>query len=362
MLNRFHKIKGERRDRYSCAAAASVCAVALVLGVFACRSAPKQQEPWDTPATPIIWPPSSEQGRIEYIGSMPPGSNQMWGQTFLDRLGGLVLGKQHTRMVKPTAVATNGNGLIAVVDSGVPTVHFFDLNRRRYWRLNEKEAAALSSPVGVAVNRDGLVYVSDSGAGKVFVFEEGKSLVAAIGGGSVERPTGLALSPNETRLHVVDTIACEVVTFDVNGERLSSFGSRGTQPGQFNFPTYIATARDGKICVSDSLNFRVQIFEPDGSFVNMFGRAGDGSGDLPRPKGIGFDSSGRIYVVDAAFENVQIFDQTGRLLLAFGASGTGHGEFSLPCGSFMDSTNTLWVADSFNQRVQIFHLMEDEQQ
>jgi DNA-binding beta-propeller fold protein YncE len=314
---------------------------------------------WNTPEAELIWPLPPEPPRIEYRGFIRSAADLGRQPGLLQRVASVLFGEDETEMLKPVAVAKNRVGMLVVADPGVPTLHFFDLEERRYRRLEEKLASQLRSPVGVAIDDSGRVYVSDSVRRRVFVLEEGRRLVAELGAGLLERPTGLALSPAQDLLYVVDTTSCRVVVFDRAGSRVGGFGKRGVEPGEFNSPTHISTAPDGTISVSDSLNYRVQRFRPDGALLAGFGRAGDGAGTFARPKGLAADAWGRTFVVDAAFENVQIFDSGGALLLAFGASGSGPGEFLLPSGLFLDSSNTIWVADSFNRRIQVFRLFAE---
>jgi DNA-binding beta-propeller fold protein YncE len=100
---------------------------------------------------------------------------------WFEQLKSAVFGPEPMEMVKPTAVAKNEAGLLAVTDTSVPTVHLFDLEQREYWRLDDDLASLLRSPVGVAVDRAGNVYVADSVQGRVFVFAEGKRLAAEVG-------------------------------------------------------------------------------------------------------------------------------------------------------------------------------------
>jgi DNA-binding beta-propeller fold protein YncE len=310
------------------------------------------------PAERLVWPGAPERARIEYVGALRSAKDLGRKDGRLARLKSVLFGEDPVEMIKPLDVAKNEAGTLVVADPGVPTVHFFDLEQKRYRRLDDEVAALLDSPVGIAIDDAGRVYLADSVRGKIFVLDEGGRLIGEMGEGLLVRPTGLALGPAHENLYVVDTAACRVVIFDRTGREVGRFGQRGAQVGEFNFPTYIAVGPDGTVQVSDSLNFRVQIFDPSGAPIASFGQPGDAAGDLARPKGVAMDRFGRIYVADAAFENVQIFDPRGALLLAFGAPGTGPGQLYLPGGLFVDSKNTIWVADSFNRRVQIFRLLE----
>jgi sugar lactone lactonase YvrE len=338
-------------------AVVSAGAVTCLVGIVACVAASPTPRSWDEPTVKIVWPPLPEQPRIEYLGAIRSAEDLGRKLGWRERLKWIVLGREPTSMVKPQAVARNDAGLLVVADPSVPTVHFFQLERREYRRLDPQAASHLRSPVGVAVDDLGRVYVADSIQRKVFVFHENRELVRVLGGESLSRPTGLALSPEQDLLYVVDTIACRVVIFDGLGREVGSFGKRGDGPGEFNAPTHIAVGADGRVSISDSLNFRVQVFEPDGTLVATLGELGDVPGSFARPKGVAGGPGGLFYVVDAAFQNVQIFGSDGRLLLAFGGPGTGAGEFSLPAGMFLDQDGVIWVADSFNKRVQAFRLL-----
>ncbi len=351
---------GATRGRRGAAALALGLTAGLALwGSLGCATAAPEPGAWERVVPGRVWPPPPERARIGYLGQIRSaedlGRNKGWLARFVDG----VFGEESMSLVKPLSVARSPDGLLAVTDPGVPTVHFFDLQRREYRWLDEEVASLLGSPVGVAVDERRHVYVTDSVRRRVFVFDDQRRLVGEFGEDLLQRPTGIALDPSRKRIHVVDTLACQVLSFDRSGRLLGRFGSCGSGPGQLHGPTYIAVTPDGTIAVSDSMNFRVQTFLPDGTPLASFGRVGDSAGTFARPKGLASDAQGRLYVVDGAFDNVQIFDPAGRLLLAFGGPGNGPGEFNLPVGVFMDTTDTIWVADSFHQCLQAFRLLEE---
>lgn len=351
------KLRPQSRRR-----AAWALGVALVVCGAGCGSV-SRPPPWSTPTEKRFWPPPPEPARIEYVGALVSAADLGPDAGWMARIADVVLGQAPSRMVRPVAVAKNRAGMLVVADPGVPTVHFFDLERRAYRRIDEEIASKLRSPVGVAIDQEGWVYVTDSAAGVLLTVSPDGALTGQIGQDRLTRPTGVALSPDEQRLYVVDTVACQVVIFDRSGRELSRFGERGNQPGTFNAPTYIAVSARGQVSVADSLNFRVQIFEADGQWVSSFGTVGDGAGTFARPKGVAIDDHGRLFVVDAAFENVQIFNADGMFLLDFGGPGQGSGEFSLPGGIFVEPSGMIWIADAYNQRVQVFrlgHVAEEE--
>ncbi len=350
-----------RRSIGSLPRGASAWFAACCLLLAGCAAGGQPVPTWNRPQVELRWPLPPEPPRVAYVGALTSGDDLGRQAGFLQGLVRLVTGHEPRNMVKPIALAKNANDLLVVVDPAIPTVHFFDLRRSRYERLSRKLSSELLSPVGVAVSDDGRVYVSDSVRAKILVLGGPERLVGTIGEGVLQRPTGLALSPDGNTLYAVDTLSAQVVAFDRKGRELRRMGGRGTGRGSLNFPTYVATSLDGRVFVADSLNFRVQVFSPDGDHLMSFGGPGNAAGTFTRPKGVGVDRFGHCFVADAAFENVQVFDEQGRLLMAFGSSGSGPGQFTLPAGIWVDHhDDTIWVADSFNQRVEAFRLVVDE--
>ena len=56
----------------------------------------------------------------------------------------------------------------------------------------------------------------------------------------------------------------------------SSFGSKGSNNGEFNHPYDISTDSAGNVYVIDCSNHRIQVFSSDGQYLRQFGRRGKG--------------------------------------------------------------------------------------
>jgi DNA-binding beta-propeller fold protein YncE len=210
--------------------------------------------------------------------------------------------------------------------------------------------------VGVAVDQHGIVFVGDATLKRVLAFAPDGSLAMAIGrDGEFDTPAGLTIDRTRGLLYVVDSSRHQILAYSTtDGAHVRTIGRRGSDNGQFNFPTNAAVDRQGALYVADTLNFRVQVFDANGTFVRMFGEPGDSRGSFNRPKGIAVDSEGHIYVADTAFNNFQIFDAEGRLLLDLGRGGPDAGQFLLPAGLYIDDLDRIFVADQGNSRVQVF--------
>merc|ERR1711936_618821 len=109
------------------------------------------------------------------------------------------------------------------------------------------------------------------------------------------------------RVIVSDSNNHRLQIFDVNGKVLTTFGSEGTEEGQFKFPRGVAVDEQGFIFVADSGNNRIQIFNPDGTFLRAFGRWGQNDGEFKGLEGIAVNSKGNILVADRENHRIQIF-------------------------------------------------------
>jgi DNA-binding beta-propeller fold protein YncE len=311
-----------------------------------------------------VWPLPPEPTRIRYVTSYR-GADDFNAKKKTSRWRTLVFGQDDTapgmpdQLVKPYGVAVSPSGLIYVSDTASGRVFVFDAERQALTFLGDRQPAKLAKPTGIAVAPSGTVFVADATHNRVFGYSPAGDLVVAIGrDGDLESPAGMAIDGGRQLLYVADARKHQVFCYStVDGAAVRTIGRRGSEPGEFNFPTNVSVDKEGRLYVTDTLNFRIQSFDPDGRPRHVFGTLGDTPGSLNRPKGIGVDDEGHIYVADSSFNNFQIFDQEGQLLLYVGSVGSGAGEFFLPAGLFIDARNRVYVVDQGNARVQVFQYL-----
>ena len=308
---------------------------------------------------PVVWPGLPDQPRIEYLGQFTSEDDLKKKVSFVEGVGQTLFGRAEIGiMTSPYGLALDDQEKLFIADSSGPVIHVMDLKTRKYEQFSELAGGEnLLSPVGLAIVGDA-VYICDSALGKIFVFDKKGGYKFSFGSDRLERPSGIAYSHIRGEVLVADTKRHVITVFDKQGNFLREMGSRGSGPGQFNFPTHLWVDGQGKLYVSDTLNYRVQVFAADGQFLLTLGGHGDRPGYFAHPCGLATDSFGNIYVADRQFENIQIFSSQGQILMAIGSEGHGPGQFWLPAGIFIDQSDRIFVADSFNKRVQVLQLLE----
>ena len=142
------------------------------------------------------------------------------------------------------------------------------------------------------------------------------------------------------------------------GAYLGAFGMQGNGPGQFNFPTNIARAPDGRLYVTDTMNFRVQTFDAEGRFLGTFGKLGDGAGDFDKPKGVALDSR-RPHLRRRRPERRRADLRRVRPPAAGRSGDRARATASSGCPTGITiAYDVVYVADSANRRVQVFEYAE----
>ncbi|HEY0825277.1 MAG TPA: 6-bladed beta-propeller, partial [Ramlibacter sp.] len=211
-------------------------------------------------------------------------------------------------------------------------------------------------PIGLAAGRDGEVLVTDADLARVFRLAPDGNPLGEFGAGVLQRPTGIVRDAARGRIYVADTHAHDIKVFDDAGQLVATWGVRGEERGELNYPTHLALS-EGMLVVSDSMNARVQGFDGAGKPVLNFGKRGLYVGNMVRPKGVAADDEGNLYVVESMHDTLLVYDREGRLLMSLGGTDGDAGRFYLPAGVWIDGRNRVFVADMFNARVAVFQFL-----
>ena len=325
----------------------------------------------------VMWPSisSGEQPRYQYAGELygeenfllPYGAKKTIGQSITSAfrwLVGLVVGEaEPVTLQRPQSGVVDLVGQrILITDTNRQAVYVFDQTKGRLdlWE-NATQGSRFLSPAGIVLGAASDVYVADAELAYVTRLDaQGKSM-GIIGEGELKRPIGLAFDSGTQQLFVADTYAHDIKVFDVAGNLMRTLGRRGVEPGEFNFPTYLALAQ-GELYVTDTMNSRVQVLDAvTGESKRIIGERGIHVGNLVRPKGVAVDSEGNVYVVESYHDYLLVYNRNGDLLIPIGGTGEGIGQFYLPTSIWIDANDRIFVADMFNGRVALFQFLPERQ-
>jgi DNA-binding beta-propeller fold protein YncE len=144
-----------------------------------------------------------------------------------------------------------------------------------------------------------------------------------------------------------------IAKFDRNGRFLSSWGSRGSEPGQFNVAHSIATDAQGNVYVADQGNKRIQVFDNNGTFKAQIANVGV-------PTAICITRGPHQYLYSShsgdsdGMDDAEIYkiELDGPIVGKFGRAGKQIKEFGLINSIDCRSENELYVGELANWRVQ----------
>lgn len=264
------------------------------------------------------------------------------------------------QLIHPISIVANNESDFSILDQGSQVIFNIKNEKDDVLRCFKRKENDYASMAGICRLPTGELLFTDSKKNKIYkVSQDGKHLKFFNDSLKLQQPTGIAYSSTTHEIWVIETAAHRIAILNDSGKLKRTFGERGNDEGQFNYPISICIDKKGNAYVVDAMNFRVEIFDAAGNYQSSFGQAGDMSGNMARPKGIAVDTFGNIYVVDALFNAVQLFDKKGNLLYSFGRQGRGAEEFWMPSGIFIDDKNYIYVADTYNSRIQVFQLIND---
>jgi sugar lactone lactonase YvrE len=141
---------------------------------------------------------------------------------------------------------------------------------------------------------------------------------------------------------------------DLSGTNLISYGTPGSDVGQFYGAYGIAVDSAGRIYVADTYNARiVRIDDMNGTNWSSFGTYGSDIGQFNNPSGISIDPAGRIYVMDTGNNQlVRMDDMNGANWTTFSGTGSGDGQFAQYVAPVaFDASGRIYIADTGNRRI-----------
>jgi DNA-binding beta-propeller fold protein YncE len=239
---------------------------------------------------------------------------------------------------------------IDLPDPFQPGVSFGQLPSGRSWGGTTAVAVDADGRSIWVFERCGAESCADSKLPPILHFDPSGKLLASFGAGMFVFPHGITVD-RDGNVWVADADGKngkghQVIKFSPTGKVLMTLGKAGMPgdaPGYFNRPTGVAIARNGDIFVSDGhggdSNARIVKFSKSGKFLTTWGKKGSGPGEFDVPHGIAVDSQERVYVADRSNSRVQVFDANGKFIADWK-------QYGRPSGVYVDVHDVIYVVDS----------------
>ncbi|XP_070560141.1 tripartite motif-containing protein 2-like [Ptychodera flava] len=247
-------------------------------------------------------------------------------------------------------VTMMGNGDVLVAEYNNQILQNFTVNGR-HRKMFKFANVSNFHPYDAAVSVNGNVFTTDCGNNQVIVCDENGELIRCFGKGKIRGPIGIAISPVNGRVYIVDYVAHCIHIYDQDGNHIKSFGSNGSQKGQFSNPWFVCINTVGNVYVSDAGNYRIQVFNGDGYFLYTFGSHGSGDGQMNWPQGVAMDKHGYVYVTEYINNRIVKYESNGKFVCRIDDVSDG---LSSPTGVCVTDDDRVIVADNGNSCIKVF--------
>jgi hypothetical protein len=273
----------------------------------------------------------------------------VWGQR----------GVQGGQLVKPRAVAIDAQDRVFLVDM-TARIQVFDRDGKFLGHRWHTPDYRNGRPSGLSIDRDGNLLVSDSHYNCLRVYSWEGKLLRTLGGEMGTGPGQLsyvsdAVQDKDGYYYIAEFGENQRISkLDADFKFVGSWGSPGSEPGQFARIRALALGPDGNLYVADACNHRIQVFTTSGELVRCWGTAGSEPGQLSYPYDVAFSPGPTpfLYVMEYANHRVQKFTLEGKSVGCWGRPGREHGGLCSPWALAVDSRGRVHVVDSENDRVQ----------
>lgn len=215
------------------------------------------------------------------------------------------------KLEEPWDIAQGPDGNFYVTDRAAGRVVVFAPNGSEVRVIGDKGSrpGELSGPKGIDVDSQGRVYVADTGSRRVSAFTSTGIFLFAVDAAwdkkaEFSEPVDVAVDPQDS-VYIVDNDKAMVVVLDRRGKFDRQILGRSVG---FREPSAIAVDQSGTIAVLDSDNQRVIHVSPELAQLAPFGTRGTQPGQFDDASGIAFDDKeGRFLVADTDNNRLQIF-------------------------------------------------------
>ncbi|XP_065920422.1 tripartite motif-containing protein 2-like [Dysidea avara] len=160
----------------------------------------------------------------------------------------------------------------------------------------------LNHPTGIAVHKENLL-VAEHLNRRVSVFHLDRRFSHVIGSGYLHKAWDIAVSSNQVL--VADNKSNHIFRFTLDGMFIDKFGD-----GRLDHPAALAVDINGFVFVTENGKHCVTIYDTEGMFLRSFGSRGSDDGQFLHPRGITFSPNHDIYVSDLNNRRIHVFSSS----------------------------------------------------
>ena len=268
-----------------------------------------------------------QRGELKLPDPVPDGFKGYVGSIGMNALRG-------ERAMRNCIFVVDGNGKLVEswtqwdhLFSGTAGIHKIRINRhdpeRRVWVINDF--------------RHQINVFSNDGA--ELLFSLGEADVAAADDSHFGRPQDIAVLADGTLFVADGLVNSRVVKLDADGNFVAAWGSKGSEPGQFDGVHAVETDDRDRVYVADRGNDRIQVFDHNGELLAIWG-------GLNFPNHIVITADQQVWVADNQPVRMVQFDTEGRRLSEWDLDGNLPGQFQELHQFSVDDAGNFYGADN----------------
>ena len=258
---------------------------------------------------------------------------------------------------RPYGVVITKNEEIVVVEQGANRITILNKEGKKVKSFGTKgrKEGQFTVPRGVSMSYDGHILVADKHRLQKLTFEGDcvKSVGSSKSGNGplqFDTPRGITVHPTTGQIFIADSNNHRIQVLNNDLTYSHSFGKHGSSPEQFYHPYDVTFDSEGYLYVVDRYNDCIKKFRSTGQHISTFSSRGSNPGQISLPTSIIIDNN-LLYVSEWVRDKISIFDTNGCFIHCFGKRGSGEGEFDRPYGITVDSLGNLYVSDYGNKRL-----------
>ena len=246
----------------------------------------------------------------------------------------------------PSSVGVTKQGHLIIFNRGDHPLVEVDANGRFVRSFGE---GLYMRPHGLRIDAQGNIWTTDVNAHTVRKMDAQGKVLLTISAPLVQQPNDVAIGPGGeifvAQGHGMDQP--RVSKFDKTGKLITSWGTMGTGPAQFDIAHSIVIDPERMVYVADRQNRRVQVFDYDGRYVKEWKYAG-------LPCGLFMAPNTQMYLLTGFSGQILKIDRNGKAMAATGQPGKGLGEFGEAHYMALGPKDEIYVADTVNAVLHTF--------